>query len=319
MTRMMLAIILFAFFGLVTTTTAAVVPPSNEIHQPNIPNNVTKLSRLEIDSRFTTTYKVGQSRLPATSCLMNVLNAMIELATLNFNERVSRQVYRDADYPEVTIAFITVWPRLSVQVRYLLWGVWEGIIWMMNHQTFKDLVIGARWEGTLMSNIWIRNSYEQSSIAESNGTLGLVGQSGEISVSNATIDSTRGLSVDDARNPSNKPHVTVSVTEVGETLGIAEVFGAVFAALEYMAHFPSTDEVVGFQIAPDSGSTTIGILEHPESPAAGPPFLEYQWAILAMGIIPKVFLQQRSFTEVVIEIAVDGVHLGDGFLSKERL
>ena len=135
-------------------------------------------------------------------------------------------------------------------------------------------------------------------------------------IHNATVEPTQDMTMMDVRNPLNDQHLTVSVTAIGETLGMTEFFVAIFAALEYMAHFPSTDEVVTFQISPDHEDTTIGIREHTLTPPVRPPFFEYQWVILSLGQIPNYILQQRRFTIMVIEIAVDGVPLGEGFLSK---
>ena len=294
---------------------AAVVPPSNGIIQTGFLNNITSATKLrDIDPRFTTTYRQGQGRLSATSCLMNAANAMMELALESFTEPIRVRNYMDPWYPEVMI--VPMAPGQRTEARYMLWGVWEGIRWMIRHHSFLDLVIGAYWDGILMCNIWIKDTLRQSNITGSHGTLGLTGRPEDMSTHNATVELTRGLGVD-ARYPLNDWNVTVSVTHVGGTLGITEVFIAIFAALEYMAHFPSTDEVARFQVFPEDRDTTIGILEHTRAPVFRPPYLEYQWAILGIGQIPGYMLQQMKFTEIIIEIAVNDVPLGEGFLSKD--
>lgn len=313
----MLIIALPILLSLGANIAAAVVPLSNGINQTSFLYNSSDAPRLgAIDPRFTTNYQQGQGRLSATSCLMNAVNAMMKLALENITEPIRPQNYIDPGFPEVVIVPIAWVPGQSIEARYLLWGVWEGIKWMISHQSFRDLVIGAYWDGILMCRIWITAAYRDLSIAGSNGTLGLTARSEEMSIHNATIESTQSLSVLDVINRLNDQHLTVFVTQVGEMLGITEVFVAIFAALRYMAHFPSTDEVARFQITPDDEDTTFGILEHTRAPGVRPPFLEYQWAILSVGQIPGYMLEQRRFTEVVIEIAVDGVLLGKGFLSK---
>ena len=249
---------------------------------------------------------------------MNAVNAMMRLALENLTETISVRDYIDPDYPEVAIEPIVFPSRRRVEARVLLWGVWEGIRWMISHHSFRELVIGAYWDGILISNIWIRGNRRHLSVARGNDTLDITPRSRKIPTPNATVVSTPGLSMVDASNPLSDQHLTVSVTHVGDALGITEVFIAVFAALEYMAHFPSTDEVVMFSVSPEDEQTTIGILEH-EAHAAGPPFLEYQWVILGIAQIPGYMLQQRSFTEVVIEIFLNLVPLGEGFLTHEEL
>lgn len=313
-------LVLPILLSVAATIAAAVIPLSNGINQTGFLYNVTNAPRLgSIDPRFTTTYDQGQGRLSATSCLMGAVNAMMELALENFTEPIATRNYVDPDYPEVVVVPIALAQGLRVEARYLLWGVWAGIRWMMSHQSFREVVIGGYWDGIQVCDIWIRGPWGQLSIAGSNGTLGLSARSEEMSVRNATVESTQGLSMMDIRNPLNNQHLTVSVTHLGEALGITEVFRVIFAVLEYMAQFPSTDEVITFQVWPDDEDTSIAILEHAQAPAVRPPFLEYQWAILSVGQIPAYMLRQRRFREVVIEIFVDGVQLGEGFLSKQSL
>lgn len=247
---------------------------------------------------------------------MNAVNAMMELALENFTEPILPRRYESPGYPEVVIVPVRGTPGYRVEARFLLWGIWEGIKWMISRQIFQDLVIGAYWDGILMCRIWIKRGPGALSVGGNSSTLGVTARSEKISISNATVEATHGVSMIDIGNPLNDQHLTVSVIGVGDALGITEVFVAIFAALEYMAHFPSTDEVVGFQISPDHEDIVIGIIEHTLTPPVRPPFLEYQWVILSIGQIPEYMLQQRRFTEVIIEIAVDGVPLGEGFLSK---
>lgn len=297
---------------------AAVVPLLNGMNQTDFLYNLTKTSRLgAVDPRFTTDYQQGQDMLSATSCLMNAVNAMMELALENFTEPIRPRNYVDPAYPEVLIVAVALAPAQSIEVRYLLWGIWEGIRWMINHQSFRDLVIRTYWDGMLMCHIWIKGAWRPLSIAGNNNTLGLTAWSEKVLTHNGTVESTQGLRMIDVRNPLNDQHLTISVTLIGEPLGITEVFIAIFAALEYMGHFPSTDEVAGFHISPDDEDTMVGIIENTRAPAVRPPFLEYQWVILSVGQVPGYMLRQRRFTEVVFEIAVDGVTLGEGFLSKE--
>ena len=318
MIRLMPAMVFLLLLSLAATiASAAIVPPSNGIHQASIFPNDTSAPRIAtVDPRFTTTYEPGQVRLSATSTLMNAVNAMMELALENFTEPIFARDYQSPGYPEVVIVPVRLTPGNRVVARFLLWGIWEGIRWMISHQTFQDLVIGGYWDGILMCRIRIKRGPGALGIARNNSTLGLTAGSEKISIDNATVEATQGVSMVDIRNPLNDQHLTVSVIGVGEALGITEVFIAIFAALEYMAHFPSTDEVVGFQISPDHEDTIIGIVEHTLTPPVRPPFLEYQWVILSIGQIPEYMLQQRRFTEVIIEIAVDGVPLGEGFISK---
>ena len=318
----MSAIVLPILLSLATSSVAAAMVSlsnwsSNEI---GFLYNLTNSSILgAIDPRFTTTYRQGQVRLSATSCLMNAVNAMMELALEDFTQPVLPRNYMDPDYPEVMIVPIERMQGQRIEARYLLWGVWEGIRWMINHQSFRDLRIGGYWDGFRICNIWIRSAWRQLSVAGGNVTMGLTARSEWMSIHNSTVESTEGLSMMNVKNPLNDQHLTVAITHVGETLGITEVFVTIFAALEYVAQFPSTDELINFHISPDDENTTIGVLGNTRAPGFGPPFLEYQWVILSLGHIPAYMLQQRRFTEVVIEIAVDGVPLGEGFLGKGGL
>ena len=302
------------------TTAAAVVGPSpDEVEPLRLLHNVTGGAKPRfgaIDPRFSVTYRQSQTRLSATSSLMNAANAMMELALENFTEPIAVRNYVAPGYPEVIIVPTAPGPGQRVQARFLLWGVWEGIRWMINHRSFRELSIHAHWNGILMCTIWIRGAWGKLSAASRNGTLSLIARSENISIHDATAVSTQGVRSVDDRNPLNDQHLTVSVIQVGVGLGIMEVFIAIFAVLEYMAHFPSTDEVAAFQISPDGEDIMIGVVENTRAPTFIPPYLEYQWAILSMAQIPEYMLQHSRFSEVVIEIAVNGVPVGEGSLFK---
>ena len=315
MIKLIPAIIFPILLSLSVTIAAVVILPLS--NKASISPNATSAPRIAaIDPRFTTTYEPGPARLSATSTLMNAVNAMMELALENFTEPILARDYESPGYPEVVIVPVRLTPGYRVEARFLLWGIWEGIRWMIGRRSFQDLVVGAYWDGVLVCRIWIKRSPGALRIAGNSSTLGLTAGSEKIRIGNATVEATQGVSMIDIGSSLNDQHLTVSVIGVGEALGITEVFVAIFAALEYMAHFPSTDEVVGFQISPDHEDTMIGIIEHALTPPVRPPILEYQWVILSIGQIPEYMLLQRRFTEVIIEIAVDGVPLGEGFLSK---
>lgn len=306
------AIALPKLLSLAATNAGTVAPLSN---RTGILHDVATAPRVgAIDPRFTADYQPGRVRLSATSCLMSAVNAMMELALENFNEPIPARNYMDPAYPEVMIAPVATAPGRRIETRYLLWAVWEGIRWMTGRHGFVDLVVGAYWDGVLMCHVWITGTSRGLSIAGSNGTVGLVARSEGTIIDSATVETRQGVT--GVRNLLNDHHLTVSVTQVGDTLGITEVFTAIFAALEYMAHFPSGDILVNFEISPDNEDTTVGILGHTQAPAPRPPFFEYQWAILSVGQIPAYMLQQMRFTEAFIDIVVDGVALGEGFLSK---
>ena len=317
---MLVAIITPVLISLVAITTAAAVVglSSDEVEPLRLLHNVTGGAKPRvgaIDPRFSVTYRPGQTRLSATSSLMNAVNAMMELALEDFTEPIAVRNYVAPGYPEVAIVPTALGLGHRVEARFLLWGVWEGIRWMANHRDFRDLLIRAHWTGILMCTIRIRGALEKPSAASRNVSLSLIARSENISIHDTTAVSTQGLRNVDVRNPLNDQHVTVSVIELGARLGMLEVFIAVFAALEYVAHFPSTDEVDAFQLSADGEDIMIGVVGNTRAPAFIPPYLEYQWVILSIAQIPEYMIQvQRRFTEVVIEIAVDGVPLGEGFL-----
>ena len=316
---MLVAIITPILISLAAVTTAAAVIglSSSEVEPLGVLHNVTgaKPRVGAIDPRFSVTYQQGQTRLSATSSLMNAANAMMMLALENFTELIAVRNFVDLDYPEVIIVPLTPLGQ-SVEPRFLLWGVWEGIRWMINHRDFRDLSVRTRWNGVPLCTIWIRGAWEKLSAASRNDTLSLMARSEDISMHGAAAVSTQGLRDVDVRDPLNDQHLTVSVIHVGVALGILEVFLAIFAGLEFMAQFPGTDQVDAFQISPDSEDIMIGIVGNTVAPRSIPPYLEYQWAILSMAQIPQYMLQHSRFSEVVIAIAVDGVPVGEASLFK---
>ena len=314
---MLVAIIAPILISLTAITTAAAVS-SNDVEPLGLLHNVTGATPKvgAIDPRFSVTYLQGPNSLSATSSLMNAANAMMALALENFTEPIALRNYADIDYPEVIVVPTSPGLGQRVEARFLLWGVWEGIRWMINHRSFRSLSVHAHWNGVLVCTVWFRGAWGKLSATSRNGTLSLGAGSENISVHDAEAVSKQGLKKVDVADLLDTQHVTVSVVQVGAGLGIVEVFIAIFAVLEYMAHFPGTDEVAAFQISPDGGDITIGIVEDARAPTSIPPYLEYQWAILSMAQIPEYMLRYSRFSEVVFEIAVNGVPVGEGSLLK---
>ena len=308
-----------ALLSFAATAAAVGRPLSNGVNRTGYLHTVSDAAGLEaIDPRFTVRYEPGQDRLSATSCFMNAVRAMTELALEDFTGRIRPRNYIDLDYPGVVIVPRAAAQEQTVEVRYLLWGVWQGIGWMISQQSFRSLVIGAYWDDVLVCSIWIRRAWGQLSIAGSNGTLGLTARSERMSTRNTTVESTQGLGLMEVRTPSNDQLLKISVTHVGGPLGITEVFIAILAALEYLAHFPSADELIDFRIDPDGEDTAIGVGRHTQAPAVRS-VLSYQWGILSVAEIPGYMLRERSFKEVIIEISLDNIPVGEGFLAKVRL
>ena len=304
--------VLLLLFNLTVTVPAAVVPPSLDMSQMDLLKNVTNARKLgAIDPRFTATYRQYQGSLSTVPCIMSAVNAMTELALEDFTEQIPSRTYIDPNYPEIVVEFMS--SDDMAEARFVLWGVWEGIKWMINHGRFRELMIGAHWDGILKCDIWIKSTRGQSSIAENSDNTGHAAQPANISTHNAMVESKLGLSSTDDGLSLVDQRVRLEVTHIGKGLGMMEVFIAIFAALEYMAHFPRINKISAFRVSPEEETTEIGILDLSEAP---PSLLEYQWAILGMRHIPGYMLQRESFTEVVFRIDVNNVPLGEGYLLK---
>lgn len=272
---------------------------------------------------FDLKYEIGGPKLRITSCLMNTIAALKELALGDWDGKIiDGTEYKLDNYPEVSIIITTPRRKRNVQVRFVLWAICLGVYEMIGERRFEFAQFEMSWEGQILGWVHVVNHPLGAVLTieerQADQTLGLGNKSATLLSANRTIalvptNITNVLAVDNAGDPA-EARLNTRFGPYGHTLGIYDVFVPIMSGLTDMAKYPSTHQSDGMIMAIEGFKGFICIL--PAMPwRTSPPFMEYGWVIRTIARIPTYMLEQGRFGEISIIIAVDGANIGVGRLS----
>lgn len=319
-----LALSILSFSRALTAATA--LTPGSDSSTPIAPTAGMSNSTLGIPippQSFGLTYEIGGPKLRITSCLVNTVAALKELALRDWDDKIiDGTEYELDDYPEVRIIITTPKRKRNVQVRFVLWAACLGVYDMILKKKFEFAQFEMSWERQVLGWVQVVNHPTSASLTTEKGQVNGTLDVGNISATLLSTDRTIGLepisitnivTMDNANDPA-EARLNVTITPYGDTLGVYDVFVPIMSGLTDMAQFPSTHQVSGLIIGLEGFKGFICIV--PAIPLrTSPPFMEYAWLIRAIARIPTYMLEKGRFGEVNIRIEVDGVGVGFGRLS----
>ena len=267
----------------------------------------TTLSSSDIDPRFGIVANYAETNIPITPLLMNIVELLANYAELGWlsNVRVRQGVVLPS-YPQIEFAVIPSAPASSVEVRFVIWGIWVGIRDMVSRNIFREVEFDLYWDESVVAHIYFTKPMDLGS-SSSHETLGTAGPLTLLPTSNGTVsvlldssNSTTNLSetLDDDRfswEPTFPPHA--------KTLTIFEVFLTVIAGLKNAAPHPASDKVPGaFASAAVNVDASLSIFIHKRTtPRPRPPYFQYIHVIKALKLIPAYMLAQGRFAELYFD------------------
>ena len=284
--------------------------------------NISKLGIPEPPDAFDLTYELGGPKLRQTSCLMNTIAALKELALGDWLSKViDGTEYRLDRYPEVGIIVTT--PKLNgnIQARFIMWAICLGVSNMIKKKRFEFEQIELMWDQRLLGWVQIVNHRSGPGLTveeiQANSTLDLRNLSATLLSTNHTtelapINITSTFTTDSANDPI-EARLNVTFTPYGEYLAIYDVFVPLMSGLTDMARAPSTQHASALLVGLEGYRGFICILPV-VPPRTSPPFMEYGWLIRAFNRIPTYMLDNGRFGEVEIWIEVDQVKVAFGRL-----
>ncbi|KAL9063555.1 MAG: hypothetical protein Q9161_009415 [Pseudevernia consocians] len=272
---------------------------------------------------FDLTYEIGGPKLRITSCLMNTIAALKELALGDWDGKViDGTEYRLDNYPEVSIIMTTPRRRRNVQARFVMWAICLGVYDMISKKKFEFAQFEMSWKGQLLGWVQVVNHPPSADLKtegmRANSTMDLGNKSATLPSPNRTlrlepINITNIVTMGKVDDPA-EARLNVTFEPIGVTLGVYDVFVPIMSGLTDMAKLPSTFQSSGLIIGLEGFKGFICIL--PSLPLrTSPPFMEYAWLIRAITRIPSYMLEKSRFGEINMNIAVDGVNVGFGSLN----
>ena len=302
--------------------TLAIISPSQTLSTTftNVQSLNTTLYNSDIDPRFGIVANYAETKIPITPCLMNIVELLANYAELDWLSSVRvRQGVVLPSYPQVEFAVIPAAPATSVEVRYVIWGIWVGIRDMVGRNNFREVEFDLYWDERAVAHMYFtkpmdlgpsssnetRGTDEPSTLSPtSNGNASVI-----LDNSNSTTNLSGTLNADGfSWEPTFPPHA--------KTLTIFEVFLTVIAGLKNAAPHPALDKIPGaYASAAVNVDASLQIFIHKRTtPRPRPPYFQYIHVIEALKLVSAYMLAQGRFAELFFLMQVNGLPVGDGYL-----
>ena len=269
-----------------------------------------------IDPRFHMSFTFDTPELPITSCLMNALGALSELALGDFTGTLRPKTYGLPEYPTVSIVIDTTPTSDTIQTRFVIWGIWKGIRLMTASNTFRNALFTLTWERSLVGYVIFAQSGAGLGIAGSNSSQILSQKLSGLSTSNRPATSAANNDSASISGLDNDQNLDVSLTLLGPDLTIFEIFFTVFSTLASLAEYPKDQRLRAITLSPAGYDTTLRIFDPRRFVQKTVPILDSQEVVAAVAMIPRYMIQRSEFREVSLKLKVDGVLVGSGYLVK---
>lgn len=304
----MLAPISPLFLSIALITSAGVISPPGSIRltDPGLASGNVSLNADVPDPRFSISPRFDVPLLPIDPCLMNVLYFMSEIAYGDFTQRHQPKTYRIPSYDEVEIVTGT-----AMTARFLIWGAWLAMEYMMNGNRFHSVLWTLRWEETILGTIKIQASLPRLSLPGSSEAQ----RSGVPCLENGTANPVATISDPHVSNNSLGARFTLLIDSFadGKALTKNELFMMCYTGLLHCAQQPTAALMQSFDSKSPVGDMSLHMFR------AGPS-LAYSYIIRSLSHIPLYLLHNpRGFREINFDLTLDEVLCARGAITKGRM
>lgn len=295
------------FLSIALSTSASVIPlpPSIHVTDPGLAAGNISLNTDGPDPRFSITHRFDTPLLPIDPCLMSVLYFMSEIAYGDFTQRHPPKTYRVPGYDEVEIVTNT-----AMAARFLIWGIWLAMEYMMNNNIFRNVLFTLRWEETILGTINIQASAPRLSLPGSSNIQRL----GVPSTGNGTATPRADVNDTSISNNSLDAQCEVFIHSYPDckTLTKYEVFMACYSGLLYCAWKPTTAPMRDFGYISPIGDVSLYLFQYG-------PSLAYAYITRSLSHIPRYLLEDPlGFREISFDVKLDEVLCARGAITKGR-
>lgn len=285
--------------------------------------NTTSLDT-DVDPHFGLTAIYGETDIPRTACLMNVVELLYQYAKREWLGLVGqRHGIVLPEYPQVEIAVLPAAPATSVQVRLVIWGIWVGIRDIIRRNKFREVEFEVSWDDDVVAYISLTKPMELQ-VTGSNRTRGINTSLALLSSPNPAASNILGTShsIEHFSDGLNEDHFTwkPSFPARARTLTVVDVFLTVMAGLKSAASHPASDNVPRpYSVAALDVSANVQFyLYKRRRPRTQGPSLKYIHNMEALRLIPAYMLERGRFCELFFQMEVSGLTVGEGYLQEGR-
>ena len=287
------------------------------------PLNLTSIGAIDPD--FALVPKFGGPRLFPVSCLLNAVDAALQLALGDYDGIITqRMTFKLETHPQVEIVLQPYDEQgiASLPRKYAVWAVNFSINMMIRNNRYQSSVffiyrrgrgIGGLSYRVIQTSISEPGSETSENLERKNSHIrSLPSQTGYALDSNITeyVDLSE---VDDTNND-----LQIAIRLTGSGLKSDEVFISIFDILRELSMFPTIARMVTDVAHIVSTGLYIGFSDANDPPRTirDPPYFQGEWLVKALARIPSYMVQRQKFREVEVGISVDGIKVGEVSLNK---
>lgn len=197
--------------------------------------------------------------------------------------------------------------RDMIPRKYVMWGLWCVIEYMVAVKAFSSSIYRLEWRETPVGKLAFRPNWNtQSNVG---GFVTVVPSNLTWSADN-TASSTSALAPLNSVN-TNVLHLKFAWIVPLSDLNMLAVFMLVISVLNDLAQYSKTDLVVNqHKYLQPAYDAAIGIVGPKDKSMLMPPWLTYEWVIRTLVQVPDKLLSEGKFMGVIVRMAVDGAVVG---------
>ena len=285
--------------------------------------NVTPLATHDPDPRFKLLPHYTNERLPATAVLMSTVYLLAEAADLDINsELVFDNPSIFDDYPSVSISLQNAKPTAILPVSFLVWGLYEAAMDMINNFKFTVSTFDILWKGKIVA--WLRYHKVPPNASSGNPAnrdvslqVSVPSNYSSIVVGNRSNFAQKNKSENNTTSMTSAPNAVEPLTTASiitihmqylpdaKTLPIGTVFAIILETLKDNAEFSATARIPSSSFTLPAFDVTLVIRGNRGPSMRTPPYFEYAYLNRAIRQIPRLMLSEGKIAEVTFQIEVD--------------
>lgn len=251
--------------------------------------------------------------LPKTSCLLQTLVGLGQMAVEDFNGRQQATTFV---HPLIAIELDGRRPGAALDRKYAIWGFYGVMAYMLREDDFHERLFTLRWKTAIVGRVRFTGRIRPH-LSGSNSTMNEIGTSAPetnlLSLSNATTasqDTTLGTRFIDG-------NLEYRINPMGQWIAESDIYMTIATALVQAAPIPADDMIQIFDVDTRAFNSHLLIRDSSDPPRSSFPFLRQRVMIKVLIQIPALMLvEDNHWSEADLSVKIDNIMVATGYLHR---
>ncbi|MCJ1458632.1 hypothetical protein MMC28_009006 [Mycoblastus sanguinarius] len=204
----------------------------------------------------------------------------------------------------------------GIQVRYVIWGIYEAVKGMIVYHAFRATTYQLKWQGTIVGTLGFRST-QVLLLPNTDDANGNITQNvAYVPLSNSTDPALlvmQSLNTSASTASNTELEVQILGLEGGRSLNPYAIFINILGLLVDAAEYSGNLAIRSSFTTTVGGSGVQATVSGPETskPMSRRPWLTYHWLCRGLGTGSEILVSSRYFKEFKIKLLLQGVELGN--------